>query len=361
MAPNRNHLLIASIVVGILMLVAIIFSGLFYTKTILLTSHNSTSSTHNATEPVHEQRRLASFAFVGDLGCNGRSNQTLAQIKNTAPAIDRLILLGDYSYKNDWKCFQNELVGQGVDRLVHDADNSFKGVVVGNHEYDNGHFDHLNSIGRTEFLNYFGLVEKFGANNYSFDYKGVHFTVLDTGGEKGHGTFSINSDTYHFLEEDLSKSAQNATIQWRIVLLHKNVYSSPNIGHNSSAAIRDAIQPLADMYNVDLIINGHTHAYERTYPLKHNSQDPNSPVQIVMNGTSTYTDPEGEIFLTVGSGGNSHHIWIGPQPTWVAFRDDKSFGFLEITISADGKTLSGSYLKSDDRRPIDSFSLSHNS
>jgi hypothetical protein len=83
--------------------------------------------------PVFAPSQAATFAFVGDLGCGASANQTLAQIGAVSPSVDRLILLGDYSYQNDWQCFQKQLVGQDVDGKVHGPGNSFKVVVVGNH------------------------------------------------------------------------------------------------------------------------------------------------------------------------------------------------------------------------------------
>src|SRR5256712_3112179 len=350
MASRRNVVPLASVMITSL-IIAILLSG-------LMNSQIPTLFAPSIIEPAWGPSQSASFALVGDLGCSADANQTLAQINATTPAIDRLLLLGDYSYRPDWQCFQSQLVGQGVEDIVRGVDGSFKGVVVGNHEYNTGSSENLNASGRIDFVNYFGLVNQNGVNNYSFDYNDVHFTIIDTGGETGQATFSVGSKAYQFLLEDLRKSAENARIDWRIVLLHKNAYSSPNTGRNSNAAIRDAIHPLLDLYNVDLVINGHAHVYERTYPIKYNYGNGFSPIKTTTGTLSTYTDPEGEIFLTVGQGGRSHYQWTGLQPSWVAFRDNTTNGFLQVTISPDGGTLSGNYLKSSDGTAIDSFSLS---
>src|SRR5439155_4730912 len=352
MAPKWTYLLIA-VGSGIVLAISVIFS--------VVSFDNIQSLLLSVPPPIEEPNLTAansfSIAFVGDIGCGVSGNTTLAQIHELKPSVERLFLLGDYSYRNGWKCFQNQLLGQGVDGLVHGPGNSFKGVVVGNHEYPADRPDHLDQDGRTNFNNYFGLGNKPGSNNYSFDYRRIHFTILDTGGDKGEGLFSTESAAYKFLAKDLEKSSENTTTQWRIVLLHRPVYASLNSGINSTALIRDGMHPLLDRYNVDLVVNGHIHAYERTYPIKYNEENPSQPIMSVHGNVSVFNDPDGEIYLTVGEGGFSHNKWIGIDPPWVAFRDDDNYGFMKLTFSSDRKSLSGYYLKSSDGSSLDSFSI----
>jgi len=355
MAPKWPYILLA-VGIGFVVTLSLIFS--------VVSLSNMQSPPQSVLQPIppviasnSTAAKSFSIALVGDLGCGVSGNKTLAQIQEIKPSLDRLFLLGDYSYRNDWKCFQNQLIGQGVDGLVRGPSNSFKGVVVGNHEYPSGRSDHLDPAGRSDFINYFDLDNQPGSNNYSFDYQGIHFTILDTGGDKGEGLFRTGSEAYKFLAEDLRISAQNATTQWRIVLLHRPVYASLNSGHDSGALIRDGMHPLLDRYDVDLVVDGHIHAYERTYPIKYNEGDSSRPIKTVQGNVSAFEDPDGEIFLTVGAGGYSHSTWIGNEPSWVANSDDNNYGFMKLTFSSDGKSLSGYYLKSSDGSSLDSFSI----
>ena len=52
---------------------------------------------------------------------------------------------------------------------------------------------------------------------------------------------------------------------------------------------------------MDLVLQGHNHNYERTYPIVFNSTDLSNPIETSTN-TTTYTDPDGKIFVTVGTG-----------------------------------------------------------
>ena len=59
---------------------------------------------------------------------------------------------------------------------------------------------------------------------------------------------------------------------------------------------------MCDKYSVDLVVSGHSHNYQRTYPLIFNTKNSSVPI-ITSNETNTYNDPNGEIHIIVGTGG----------------------------------------------------------
>lgn len=67
-----------------------------------------------------------------------------------------------------------------------------------------------------------------------------------------------------WLEEDLSASTQ----PWTIVFFHKAVYTRGNhyTGEENDGAINAAFTPIFDAHDVDLVLNGHSHDYERYAP-----------------------------------------------------------------------------------------------
>ncbi len=57
------------------------------------------------------------------------------------------------------------------------------------------------------------------------------------------------------------------TIDWIVVQMHQCALSSSN-DNGSDAGIRQAWVPLFDQYQVDVVVNGHDHDYERSYPVR---------------------------------------------------------------------------------------------
>ena len=48
-------------------------------------------------------------------------------------------------------------------------------------------------------------------------------------------------------------------------------------------------------------MEGHTHNYQRSYPIKYNPDNPSNPI-ITNTHKNNYTDPEGQIYAIVGTG-----------------------------------------------------------
>jgi acid phosphatase len=59
----------------------------------------------------------------------------------------------------------------------------------------------------------------------------------------------------------LEDTLRNAQAPWRVVLLHRPLYSSGP--HGGSRALRQALEPLLTQYRVALVLSGHEHSYER--------------------------------------------------------------------------------------------------
>ena len=127
------------------------------------------------------------------------------------------------------------------------------------------------------------------------------------------------------------------------VNFHKPFYTSPNTcsSCDPSITMRNIYHPFFDQYGVDLVLQGHVHNYQRTFPLKYNPSSNSNPIK-TSSSTSNYNDPEGEIFAIVGTGGINFHSLSGKSSFVVSQQDDK-FGYLDIVFTNDGATLQGKY------------------
>jgi hypothetical protein len=86
---------------------------------------------------------------------------------------------------------------------------------------------------------------------------------------------------------------------------------------------------LFDQYGVDVVLEGHVHNAQRTFGIKYSGGS--TPTETGSAATD-YSDPQGEIFAVVGSGGINFHALSG-KPSWVKFQQDDKFGILEIKIT----------------------------
>ena len=160
---------------------------------------------------------------------------------------------------------------------------------------------------------------------------------------------SKDSDQYKFVKSDLENARKNPNVKWIIVEVHKPFFSSPNGCHandcKGSTHFTERYQPLIDDNKVDLVLFGHVHNYQRTFPLKFNPSDPLKPTRIEGLGRCDYTNPPGTIYAIVGVGGNSFHPLTGTKASFVGVQQAIRFGYLDISFSEGGNKLTGQFLK----------------
>jgi hypothetical protein len=153
----------------------------------------------------------------------------------------------------------------------------------------------------------------------------------------------VDKGQYQFVLDDLKKTNQNKNIEWIFVIFHKPMYSSIS-KQLEEYIMRDKYQQIFDKYNVDLVIQGHNHIYSRTLPLSLNSEQISEPIldQNIANSNnnSTFTQPNGIVYLVVGTGGDELYD-ITEKPYYVQNQYDKGFGFVDLKI--DGKKLDGTF------------------
>jgi Calcineurin-like phosphoesterase/Purple acid Phosphatase, N-terminal domain len=107
-----------------------------------------------------------------------------------------------------------------------------------------------------------------------------------------------------WLERTLARARASADIDWIIVCMHQVAMSSAHF-NGADLGIRRDWLPLFDAYGVDLVLAGHEHHFERTFPVR--GTVPDSPLLIP---APQGTDPEemdsrhGTVHLTIGGGGH---------------------------------------------------------
>ncbi len=134
-----------------------------------------------------------------------------------------------------------------------------------------------------------------------------------------------------WLEQTLAGARANSSIDWIVVQMHQCALSS-STDNGCDAGIRQAWLPLFDRYQVDLVVNGHDHDYERSYPVRGFTPDlgtstfaggtvtqANGPVTlpstegqtvstftpnvVTADITSPFDTTKGTVFMVLGGGG----------------------------------------------------------
>jgi hypothetical protein len=118
-----------------------------------------------------------------------------------------------------------------------------------------------------------------------------------------------------WLERTLSAGRRNPSIDWIVVQMHQNVVSSTS-KNTSDLGIREAWQPLFDRYQVDLVVAGHSHDYERSFPVRGADRDEgreiaggarvntNRPRPVSSDAADQVADTSrGTVHLVLGGGG----------------------------------------------------------
>ncbi|WP_261561356.1 purple acid phosphatase family protein [Frankia tisae] len=121
-----------------------------------------------------------------------------------------------------------------------------------------------------------------------------------------------------WLEHTLAAARADRTIDWIIVQTHQCPLSSSATGNGSDLGLRQAWLPLFDRYRVDLVVSGHDHDYERTFPVRGFDRDRGTevvggatvdtlrPRPVVTDPSAdTFDTDAGTVYLVLGGGGTS--------------------------------------------------------
>ena len=335
-----------------------------------------------------------SIAVVADLGTmgpdglttyvgNGAANPLAPGEKNTIQSLadtkhgwEFLLHLGDIAYADYWlkeeiqDFLPNTTIEGGIavyERILNEFYDEMTVVTVdrpymvapGNHEAncDNGGTtDPVHDItydvsicvpGQTNFtgyINHFRMPssESGGLGNfwYSFDHGMVHYIVMDTETDLGHGfigadepggtegddagPFStiMNAQT-DWLQKDLA-SVDRSKTPWIIAGGHHPWYVSfPNGTGDVCLMCQDVFEPLLVQYKVDLVLTGHVHVYERNEPMNFYAVDP-----------AGLHNPKAPWFITNGVGGHYDGLDVlsTPLPYYSVYAQDTSYGYSRITF-----------------------------
>ena len=273
------------------------------------------------------QDQIINIVAVGDFYCNDETEDTIENMISVNPEL--IITTGDH--------VKNVKSAECWIDMSQPLKDKMK-IAIGNHDRDSSKI-------------YKQITKNHNISNpyYSHDFKNIHFISLST-----EHPFEEGSKQYEFIQKDLENTSNNPKVDYIIVHNHKAFYSTRN-DMEIAEELRNTYHPLFEKYNVDLVISSHNQYYERTFPLLYNHEDDQEPI-ISNNSESYYYNPNGIMFLTVGTGGDELQDIIDNEDYYII--QEEEYGFLNLKLENEGKTLVGEFRTGDDDDDIlDSFKL----
>jgi len=225
------------------------------------------------TMPVVGSTEKIRVLAMGDMGNNSTNQVNVRNAYlnfNGSNYTDAWILLGDNAYQNGTDGeYQTNFFNIYQGSLTK---NHVLWPAPGNHDYANSsarQADHL-----IPYYDMFTLPSSGQAGGvssgteafYSYNYGNIHFVALDSYGWETGNTrlYDTLGPQVVWLKQDLAANTQ----PWTVVYFHHPPYTKGS--HNSDTEtelinMRERVVRILERYKVDLVLNGHSHSYERSY------------------------------------------------------------------------------------------------
>lgn len=194
---------------------------------------------------------------------------------------------------------------------------------------------------------------------YSYDYNGVHFSVLNTNDDAGD---KLGEEQINWLINDVQKSDAD----WKIVVLHKALYSNgSHYDDKEVKGMRGQLSALLPYLGVDLVLQGHDHVYLRTDAMNSNAVMPSRSEIVKYNGLdfNLKKNPSGTLYSICGTSGVKVYSTKDEKATDKLFpraetivNSDKSM-FSAITVDGNRLYYSAYQVEDGEAERVDNFAI----
>ena len=292
-----------------------------------------------------------SFAFAGDpqIGASGNADsdtqgwdKTLGIIADSTQfdGVDFLLSAGDQV-----NTANNEDQYNGY--LDHDELLSLPvATVVGNHDSSSNAYDqHFNVPNESEL----GVTNAGG--NYWFVYNNTLFLALNSNSMS-------TAEHKAFMEQAIAEAGD---VDWKVVTFHHSVYSVAS--HAVDGDIlqrREALVPVFEDLDIDVVLMGHDHVYVRTYMMDGLTPITESDKYTDQDGDGipeSVTNPDGILYVTANSASGSKFYTI--QSTKYEYsavqNQERVPNVSRVDVSEDAFTITT--YRTSDMSVVDTFTI----
>lgn len=174
-----------------------------------------------------------------------------------------------------------------------------------------------------------------------------------------------------WLDGELADARLDPDVDWVVVCLHQVSMSTADRANGADLGLRRDLLPVLDSHDVDLVLCGHEHHYERSHPVHGQADTPTLTPLVAATDIDRIDATKGTVHLLLGGGGTSasthdrlfrpararvitdvgsYHAAIGRRPPlyiheespWLAVRgEEHPWGFATFTVDpgvAGGRT-----------------------
>ncbi len=226
------------------------------------------SNTFFITNPLIGKEQPVRIWVLGDPGTRKKAQRDVrdAYYKYTGDThTDFGLILGDIAYTAGKDTEYQGAIFQVYDKMLR---KTVLWPAIGNHDAGSAH----SSIAFGVYYDIYNLPAQAQSGGvmsgteayYSFDYANIHVVCLDS----SDNAWSTNGLMLKWLQADLEKNKQ----EWLFAFCHHPPYTKGS--HNSDddrdsearmRMMRERVLPLLENYGLDLMLTGHSHAYERSF------------------------------------------------------------------------------------------------
>eukprot|EP00546_Thalassionema_frauenfeldii_P021314 CAMPEP_0178903992 /NCGR_PEP_ID=MMETSP0786-20121207/5459_1 /TAXON_ID=186022 /ORGANISM="Thalassionema frauenfeldii, Strain CCMP 1798" /LENGTH=476 /DNA_ID=CAMNT_0020575413 /DNA_START=166 /DNA_END=1593 /DNA_ORIENTATION=- len=276
------------------------------------------------------------FGVIGDIGQFPHSEETLEHLKkHFGDKIDSIILAGDLAYPEldhrRWDTFMDflddyplvEYIPMHITPGNHDIDKPENGTNIFSAYEVRFRMPRIREVELGLYEGGYGKLDmnkppyplpyEYGNAYYAFQYGKTHQIYLNS-----YSRLDPGSKQYEWLVQELESVNRHQT-PWLLVTFHVPIYNTFEVHQHDEQMfkMREHIEPLLVSHKVNVVFNGHIHAYQRTKPVAFGNVSDTGPIHIVM-----------------GAGGrNADATFLNEEPEeWVAVRDGTIYGYGVLEI-----------------------------
>ena len=209
-------------------------------------------------------------------------------------------------------------------------------LAIGNHDKKGMSYNYYTNMPNEYYGKFFEGLDR----DFWFRYGDVLYLVFDA---------TSGSAADHIAMADEAVKA-NPDAKWRIATMHQAIYGAgySMLSAETAILLNGVFQPIFDMYDVDLVLTGHSHLQARSKFIK------NGLVVGSAKSGKTYTNPSGIIYLNSNACCDTGESWNMP---FCAYTFEKGDTTTYSTIEFEGDSMAVKTFRGDNSELLDSITI----